>query len=71
MSGNLEKERVLIEWLSVLSNGYVKPDVNKTSSNSTGVVRDTKKFFPYIDELNDELCKRLEVKIPVKVKDEY
>jgi len=67
----LHKEKVLIEWLSVLSNGYVKPDVNKTSGNNTGVVRDTKKFFPYIDEINDELCTRLQVKQPVKIKDEY
>lgn len=52
----------LIAWLKVLSNGYVKPDVFKggdASNNTTGVVRDTKSFMPYINGVNKKLSELL------------
>ncbi len=61
------KDRVdsLIKWLSVLNQGYVKPDVNATkssgTSNTTGIVYDTKDFMPYIDKINHELSVSLGV----------
>lgn len=61
-----ENANDLIRWLEVLSNGYVKPDVNKQSSNIQGVVRDTKKYFPYIDIINDSLCEHFNIEKPEK-----
>lgn len=63
-----ENERVvlLINWLAVLNKGYVKPDVNTSkasgTSNTTGIVRDTKDFIPYIDKINAELATSLGIK---------
>jgi hypothetical protein len=63
-----DNERVimLINWLSVLNKGYVKPDANTSkapgTSNTTGIVRDTKDFIPYIDKINEELASALNIK---------
>lgn len=65
MKTSEENAQSLINWLAVLSNGYVKPDVNKGTSNVHGVVRDTKKFFPFIDSINERLCELLDVTVPV------
>lgn len=66
MKESRESVSDLIRWLEVLSNGYVKPDVNKSTSNTQGVVRDTKKYFPFIDNINDKLCQDLGVTKPEK-----
>ena len=55
----------LIHWLEVLGNGYVKPDLSKTATNNTtGVVRETKNYFPFIMRINEELCKRAHINCP-------
>lgn len=49
----------IIRAISTFSNGYVKPDAKATESgNTTGFVRDTKDFRPFIFALSDELCRR-------------
>jgi len=62
---NKERVTMLINWLSVLNEGYVKPDANtakaQETSNTTGIVRDTKDFIPYIDKINHELSLALRV----------
>lgn len=54
----------LINYLKVLGNGYVKPDLATSGKSSSGVVRDTKKYFPYIESLNEEMCKRAGIILP-------
>lgn len=53
----------LVEYLKVLSEGYVKPDLAKDSRTSNGLVRDTKKYFDHIDAVNNELCQRAGIKL--------
>jgi len=63
----MDNERVqyLLQWLQILNNGYVKPDANASksngTSNTTGIVKDTKDFTPYIDKINVELAETLKV----------
>ena len=47
------KGNLLLRWLEILNNGYVKPDVKGLSGN--GCVRDTKTYVELIDEINQEL----------------
>ena len=55
----------LIDWLRALSNGYVKPDLTKgDSSNTTGIVRETKNYIPFIMLINTELCRRAGLDCP-------
>ncbi len=55
-----DEVELLILWLKCLNEGYVKPDVNSgkpgvNSMNSTGIVKDTKDFIPYISGINETL----------------
>lgn len=66
---SIEKEasptfQELINYLEVLGKGYVKPDLAKENRVSSGVVRDTKKYFAYIDAINDEMCSRAGITLP-------
>lgn len=54
----------LVDYLEVLGNGYVKPDLATEGRVQSGVVRDTKKYFPYIDAINQEMCKRAGITFP-------
>ncbi len=66
MNNSQDELHYLLKWLSVLSNGYVKPDVNKgheASNNTTGVIRDTKDFRPYINAINKKLSETLNIDI--------
>lgn len=47
----------LIKLVSVLSNGYIKPDVREHSTLDG--VRDTKKYFPVIEVCFEQLLKRI------------
>lgn len=52
----------IIRWLEVCCKGYVKPDSSPSpSSNSTGVVTDTKNVMPIIFSINKELAKRSDI----------
>lgn len=57
----------LINWLNVLSNGYVKPDLSD-NKNSTGIVRETKNYIPFIMAINARLCELSGIECP-NVKD--
>lgn len=56
----------LVDYLEVLGNGYVKPDLARHPQERVkhGVVRDTKKYFDFIDALNIEMCKRAGIEFP-------
>lgn len=47
----------LIQLISVLSNGYIKPDVRDHSTLDG--VRDTKKYFPIIEVCFEQLLRRI------------
>ena len=47
----------LIRLIEVLGNGYIKPDVR--TGSSLGGVRDTKRYFPIIEECFREILKRI------------
>jgi hypothetical protein len=57
----------LIDYLRVLGQGYVKPDLAKENRVPDGVVRETKKYFPYIYALNVEMCRRAGITLPPDV----
>lgn len=64
-----EKEpsfRDLVSYLKVLGDGYVKPDIARPPQErvTSGVVRDTKKYFEFIDALNIEMCRRAGIILP-------
>lgn len=62
IESQLLQSQMLIEWLKVLNDGYVKPHMksdNDTCCNETGVVRETKKFFQYIEGANKTLSQIL------------
>lgn len=54
----------LIDYLKVLGEGYVKPDLSKENKAPYGIVRETKKYFVYIDAVNEEMCKRAGITLP-------
>lgn len=55
----------LISWLRVLGEGYVKPDIYAVDNqNTTGVVKDTAQYMPFIMSINSELCRRAGVDCP-------
>lgn len=53
----------LVDYLRVLGQGYVKPDLAKENRTSEGVVRETKKYFTFIDAVNIEMCRRAGITI--------
>lgn len=53
----------LVEYLKVLGEGYVKPDLAKENRVPNGTVRETKKYFAFIDAVNIEMCKRAGITI--------
>lgn len=57
----------LTDYLRVLGQGYVKPDLAKENRTTEGIVRETKKYFPFIDALNVEMCKRAGIVLPPDV----
>lgn len=71
---NEEEVQLLINWLKVLSDGYVKPDVNYSKvvregnpigGNTTGVVRDTKDNVPYMDAINATLADKFGITVDI------
>ncbi len=44
----------MINWLKVLNEGYAKPDLS--ANQSSGTVRETKDFKPFIMLINSKLC---------------
>jgi hypothetical protein len=53
----------LVEYLKVLGEGYVKPDLAKENRVPYGTVRETKKYFTFIDAINIEMCRRAGITI--------
>lgn len=53
MNTDRDRENLLLRWLEILNNGYVKPDVKGLSGN--GCVRDTKTYVDLIDRINRQL----------------
>lgn len=56
----------LVEYLKVLGEGYVKPDLAKENRVPNGTVRETKKYFTFIDAINVEMCKRAGITIDLQ-----
>lgn len=65
-----EEVHQLLSWLSLLQEGYVKPDVyarDNKSSNGTGIIRDTKEYMEHIVSINKKLAEHFELD-SVKIK---
>ena len=57
----IEKLKVLADLLKVVQEGYVKPDQNRQSANTTGIIRDAKDakqlYFKLLEQIEKELEK--------------